>query len=67
MVADPERNEECMSNTVSHSPFEMVFHLEYLQVRAPGTLNVLLAAPNVGLIVVLCPPGLMRKCAYTHP
>lgn len=55
-----------MSNTVSHSPFEMVFHLEYLQVRAPGTLNVLLAAPNVSLTVVLCPPGLTKKCVYTH-
>ena len=55
-----------MSNTVSHSPFEMVFHLEYLQVRAPGTLNVLLAAPNVSLTVVLCSPGLTKKCVYTH-
>lgn len=56
-----------MSNAVFHSPFEMVLHLEHLQVSAPGTLNGLLAAQNVGLAVVLCPPGLVKKCAYTCP
>lgn len=33
-----------MSNAVSHSPFEMVLHLDYLQVSGLGTLNGLLAA-----------------------
>lgn len=56
-----------MSNAVSHSPFEMVFHREHLQVSAPGTLNGLLAAQNVGLAVVVCPLGLVKKCAYTCP
>ena len=50
-----------------HSLFEMVLYLEHLQVRAPGTLNGLLAAPNVGLTVVLCRPGPVRKYTYAHP
>lgn len=45
----------------------MVLHLEHLQVSAPGTLNGLLAAQNVGLVVVLCPPGLVRKHVYACP
>lgn len=56
-----------MSNAVSHSPFEMVLHLEHLQVSAPGTLNGLLAAQNIGLAVAVCPPGLVKKCAYARP
>lgn len=52
---------------ISPSPFEMVLCLELLQLRAPRTLNGLLAAPNVGVTVVLWPPGLVRKCPYTHP
>lgn len=52
-----------MSNAVSHSFFEMILYLEHLQVSAPGKLNGLLAAQNLGLPVVLCPPGLARKRA----
>lgn len=52
-----------MSNAVSHFSFEMVLHLEHLQVSAPGKRNGFLAAQNVALTVVLCPPGLVRKCA----
>ena len=56
-----------MSNAVSHSSFEMVLPLEHLQVTAPGMQCGLLAGQNVGLTVVLCPPGLGRTCADARP
>lgn len=54
--SEPKKElEEYMSNAASHSPFEMVLHLECSQVIALGPLlNGLLAAQSVGLTVVFC-------------
>lgn len=40
-----KKNYKSTSSVVSHS-FEMVLHLEHLQVSAPGKLNGLLAAQD---------------------